>query len=172
MKLEGKRIAVLVGQGYEELEFWYPVMRCREEGGEVVVAGIEGADVVSGRREYPVIPDCAVSDYSEIPSLIVIPGIPGYSFDRLPAEVTALLRASYEAGAWMVGLSSGVGALASASLLDGATVSCDPSVAKLVEGSGAKLSDAPVTVEAPLATTSSVGHIAELFGMLLQRLAA
>ena len=37
MKLTGKRIAMLVGPGYEDLEFWVPLMRVQEEGAEVTV---------------------------------------------------------------------------------------------------------------------------------------
>ena len=40
MRLQGKRIAILVGPGYEDLEFWVPLMRLQEEGAEVTVVGI------------------------------------------------------------------------------------------------------------------------------------
>ena len=32
MRLQGKRVAYLVGPGFEDLEFWVPVMRLQEEG--------------------------------------------------------------------------------------------------------------------------------------------
>ena len=38
-ELEGKRVAVLVEQQYQELEVWYPVYRLREAGAEVVLVG-------------------------------------------------------------------------------------------------------------------------------------
>lgn len=44
MRLEGKRIAVLVGPGYEDLEFWVPLMRMQEEGADVSVVGIKKGD--------------------------------------------------------------------------------------------------------------------------------
>ena len=34
MKLKGKRIVILVGPGYEDLEFWVVYMRMLEEGNE------------------------------------------------------------------------------------------------------------------------------------------
>jgi protease I len=40
MKLEGKRIAVLAEDNYQELELWYPVLRMREAGAEVSVVGM------------------------------------------------------------------------------------------------------------------------------------
>jgi protease I len=41
MRLSGKTIGILVGPGYEDLEFWVPTMRMQEEGARVLVIGIE-----------------------------------------------------------------------------------------------------------------------------------
>src|SRR5918994_200545 len=39
MKLRGKKIVVLVADGFEDLEYWVTVMRLREEGAEVISVG-------------------------------------------------------------------------------------------------------------------------------------
>jgi protease I len=36
MRLDGKKIVVLVAEGFEDLEYWVTVMRLREEGAEVI----------------------------------------------------------------------------------------------------------------------------------------
>ena len=41
MRLKGKTIGILVGPGYEDLEFWVPYMRLIEEGAEVKVISSE-----------------------------------------------------------------------------------------------------------------------------------
>jgi protease I len=41
MKLQGKKIIVLVEDLYQELEAWYPLLRMREEGAEVTIVGTE-----------------------------------------------------------------------------------------------------------------------------------
>ena len=41
MQLKGKTVGILVGPGYEDLEFWVPCMRVQEEGAEVKVIGTE-----------------------------------------------------------------------------------------------------------------------------------
>ena len=39
MKLEGKRVIILVEEIFNDQEFWYPYYRLREAGAEVVVVG-------------------------------------------------------------------------------------------------------------------------------------
>ena len=39
MKLRGKKIVVLVADGFEDLEYWVTVMRLREGGSEVISVG-------------------------------------------------------------------------------------------------------------------------------------
>ena len=36
-ELQGKRAAILVEQQYQEMEVWYPLLRFREAGADVVV---------------------------------------------------------------------------------------------------------------------------------------
>ena len=42
MSLEGKRVGVLAEDYYQELELWYPVLRLREAGAEVVIVEVGG----------------------------------------------------------------------------------------------------------------------------------
>ena len=49
MRLKGKTIGILVGPGYEELEFWVPYMRMQEEGAEVRVIGIKAGEIYTGK---------------------------------------------------------------------------------------------------------------------------
>ena len=45
MELPGKRIAILIEDMYNELEFWYPYYRMKETGAKVTVVG-------TGAKEY------------------------------------------------------------------------------------------------------------------------
>ena len=49
MRLKGKTIGILVGSGYEELEFWVPYMRMQEDGAEVKVIGIKAGEIYTGK---------------------------------------------------------------------------------------------------------------------------
>ena len=44
MQLKGKTIGILVGPGYEDLEFWVPYMRMQEEGADVKVIGTKAGE--------------------------------------------------------------------------------------------------------------------------------
>lgn len=98
MRLNGKRIAVLVAPGVEDLEFYVPYMRLQEEGAEVVGAGIN-LDPVTGKNGLKVIPDVTVDSLkSEDLYALVVPG--GWAPDKLRRykAVTDLVKEMDDAG--------------------------------------------------------------------------
>jgi len=69
------KVGVLLYNGFQEMEFWYPVLRLREIGADVVVIGAEGGEAATSVLGYPVVPNVAMSqtqagDYAAL----VIPG--------------------------------------------------------------------------------------------------
>lgn len=61
MRLQGKRIAFLTSEMYDDLEFWYPYFRVLEEGGQpVMVSLIESPQVVLSRHSFPLKTDTSV----------------------------------------------------------------------------------------------------------------
>jgi protease I len=81
MRLQGKTIAVFVAQGFEDLEFWVPVMRLREEGARVPIVGTTH-DTVTGKHCLTATPD-AVSREVASAELdgVVVPG--GWAPDKM-----------------------------------------------------------------------------------------
>ena len=61
MSLQGKRIALLLDQQYQELEMWYPYYRLKEEGAQVVRVGPRKGDYPS-KLGYPCPADAAVGE--------------------------------------------------------------------------------------------------------------
>ncbi len=49
MQLKGKTVGILVGPGYEDLEFWVPYMRMQEEGAQVRVIAGSGAETYTSK---------------------------------------------------------------------------------------------------------------------------
>jgi protease I len=98
MRLNGKRIAIFVAPGVEDLEFYVPFMRLQEEGAEVVGAGIN-LKPVTGKNGLEIIPDATIDSLrSEDLYALVIPG--GWAPDKLRRykTVTDLVREMDTAG--------------------------------------------------------------------------
>ena len=97
-RLEGKRIAILLGEGVEDLEFWVPLMRLQEEGAEVLAAGLT-LDTVRGKNGLAIKPAVTVESlHSGDLFALVVPG--GWAPDKLrrSAAVTRLVYEMDNAG--------------------------------------------------------------------------
>jgi protease I len=117
MKLTGKRIAYLVGPGFEDLEFWVPVMRLREEGASVTIIGLKAGEVYHGKNGLEARSETGIEDVRpEQFDALVIPG--GWAPDRLRRydSVKNFVRRINEANkiigmichAGLVGISAGI----------------------------------------------------------------
>jgi len=97
MRLQGKHIAMFIADIYEDLEFWYPYYRMKEEGAEVTIIG-SGKKSYTGKNGVPAQQDIAISeaDPGKFDALI-IPG--GYAPDRMrrqPAMVDFIKKIDQE----------------------------------------------------------------------------
>jgi protease I len=121
VRLEGKKVAVLVGPGYEDLEFWVPLMRLQEEGAEVTVVGIQrGETYPSKSGGLTAGADVGAADVcADLFDAVVVPG--GWAPDKLrryPA-VTGLVREIYEQGKIVASICHGGLVLISAGIVAG-----------------------------------------------------
>lgn len=115
-RLHGKRVVVLLAEGFEDLEFHVPIMRLREEGAEVTAAGLT-TDEVAGKHGLRAAAETTVDAIdAETLDAVVVPG--GWAPDKLRRydSVKDLVRNVYERGAivgmichagW-VGISAGI----------------------------------------------------------------
>lgn len=116
-RLSGRKVAVLLAEGFEDLEFWVTVMRLREEGAEVTVVGIAANQKVRGKHALEATSDVAANDVSADEfDAVVVPG--GWAPDKLRRheEMTSLVAKTYGQGkivglichAGLVGISAGI----------------------------------------------------------------
>jgi protease I len=116
-RLLGKKIAMFLEEGFEDLEFWVTVMRLREEGATVTIVGTKAGQEVRGKNGLKASSDVAAKDVSADDfDAVVVPG--GWAPDKLRRheEVTGLVRKAYDQGkivglichAGLVGISAGI----------------------------------------------------------------
>jgi protease I len=121
MRLKGKRVAVLVGPGYEDLEFWVPLMRLQEEGADVTVVGPkEGAEYISKSGGLKAVAQASADDISaDALDGVVVPG--GWAPDKLRRyeSITGLVRETYEQGKIVGSICHAGLVLISAGIMDG-----------------------------------------------------
>jgi protease I len=117
MKLSGKKVAYLIGPGFEDLEFWVPVMRLKEEGAQVTVVGIRAGEVYTGKTCLEGTADVGADEVKAADfDAVVVPG--GWAPDKIRRyePVKKLVREAYQAGkivgmichAGLVGISAGI----------------------------------------------------------------
>ncbi len=82
MRLQDKTIGYFVAHEVEDLEFWVPVMRLREEGAKVIVIGLS-TESVRGKHGLEMTPDVSITEAPGADELdgLVIPG--GWAPDKL-----------------------------------------------------------------------------------------
>lgn len=118
MRLQGKRIGIFVGPGFEDLEFWVPYMRMIEEGAEVTVIG--SAAGVSHASKHGCLAASADAAAESINPKdldgVIVPG--GWAPDKIRRDehICRIVRETYNAGrivgmichAGLVGISAGI----------------------------------------------------------------
>lgn len=92
MPLTGKRIAILVADGVEDLEYYVPLMRLREERADVIGAGLD-LNPVKGKGGLEITPNVKIDSLKGADLFaLVIPG--GWAPDKLRRHsgVTTLVK--------------------------------------------------------------------------------
>jgi protease I len=154
MKLKGKRIAILAEDIYEELEIWYPLLRFREEGAEVVVVGSGASKSHVGKHGYPVAVDKFAHEVRAGQfDAVIIPG--GYAPDRMRrhTSMVSLVKRAVEKGKVVAAICHGGWMLASAEVLQGKTVTGFFSIRDDLVHAGATYVDVEVAVDGNIITS-------------------
>ncbi len=143
-----KKILAFVDENYEDLELLYPVIRLREAGYEVVIAGDEAGRTYNGKHGYPVKSD---ADFKKINpdefNGLIVPG--GGAPDRLRRhrEVSAILKNLDKRGMTIATICHAGHVLVTADLLKGRKVTSFYSIRPEMEFAGAEWSDSSVVVD-------------------------
>ena len=146
--LRGRRVLVLVGDEYEDLELWYPKLRVQEAGGAVVVAGLEAGRRYSGKHGYPCVADAAVGSLGAAEfDAVICPG--GWMPDKLRRDpaVLAIVRALAGSNRCVAAICHGGWIPISAGVYRDVRVTGSPGIKDDLVNAGALWIDAPVVVD-------------------------
>jgi protease I len=146
--LVGRRILILVGDIYEDLEVWYPKLRMIEAGAKVVMVGPEAKHQYSGKNGYPCTTDVAIAEVQvdDIDGLIV-PG--GFMPDKLRRDnrVLEIVRQFDAAGKLIAAICHGGWIPISAGVYRGVRVTGSLGIKDDLVNAGAIWEDCPVVVD-------------------------
>ncbi|HUI44214.1 MAG TPA: type 1 glutamine amidotransferase domain-containing protein [Terriglobia bacterium] len=154
MDLQGRRIAVLVADQYQELEVWYPLLRFREDGAETVAVGAEAAHTYTSKKGYPVVADQSIADVlSQDFDAVVIPG--GWAPEALRQDerMVRFVREMHAAGKVVAAICHAGWMLVSADIARGRRVACYRAIKDDVIQAGGHYVDEEVVVDGNLITS-------------------
>ena len=148
MSLGGKRILIIVGDDYEDLELWYPKLRLIEAGGVVTVAGQQAGKVYCGKNGYPCPSDEVLSEMNSADfDGLICPG--GWMPDKLRRDpkVLSLTREFAQSGKLVAAICHGGWIPISANVYRGVRVTGSPGIKDDLINAGGLFEDAAVVVD-------------------------
>ena len=129
MKNTNPRILCFVDENFEDLELWYPVLRCREAGFQIDLAGKEKGKIYHGKYGVPAESDVSFEKIkASAYAGLLIPG--GWAPDRLRRyeSVLDITRELFKAGKPVGHICHAGWVLASADLVRGYRMTSTPGI--------------------------------------------
>ncbi len=160
MRLEGKKIVAIADNDFEDLELMYPVIRLREEGADVTLAGPKAGEVYKGQRGTPITSDISFSDMkADNFDAIVVPG--GWAPDKMrqDKDVQTCVKEMDKAKKPIAQICHAGWVLVSADVLKGKKMTSTPAIKDDVENAGATWVDETVVVDGHLVSSRNPGDL-------------
>lgn len=154
MSLQGKRVAILAENNYEDPELWYPYYRLKEAGAEVVIVAPEAGASYTSKHGYPVTSDMAGKEASANDfDAVVVPG--GYAPDRMrrDPELRRFVREMDQQRKVVAAICHAGWMLISAQVVRGRTATGFHSIRDDMENAGVTWLDQAVVVDGNLITS-------------------
>ena len=153
--LNGKRIAILAEEGFEDSELIEPLRAMKDAGARVLIVGSGSQETYRAKRGSASIKVDTTADKVKAEDLdaIIVPG--GYAPDkmRLHQPMIDLVRKAHDLGKVIAAICHGPQLLISAEIVKGRQVTSWPSIAVDLRNAGADWVDAPVVKDGNIVTS-------------------
>jgi protease I len=172
MSLAGKRAVLLVEDLYQELEVWYPLLRLREEGAEVLIVAPQKSAVYKSKLGYPIESTLAASEVDPGGiDAVIVPG--GYAPDlmRRYPDMVQVVRQAFRLGKIVAAICHGGWMLASADVLHGRKVTGFFAIKDDLVHAGAAYMDVEVAVDGNLITSRTPDDLPAFMRAIIAALA-
>jgi protease I len=176
--VEGKRIAALIGDGFEETDLTEPRRALEEAGAIVTIVGLDerartrlrgkrGLDDAGASKAEELVADCTAEDFDGL----LVPG--GTSPDRIRTdrEVQRFVREFDTAKKPMFSIGHGAQVLISAQLVRGRQVTGANSIADDIRNAGGLYRDQPTVIDSNWVSTRGSEDMAQFNRAMLEKLA-
>lgn len=154
MQLDGKHIALIATNDFEDSELTQPLDALREAGAEVTVISIK-PDTITGKNGTEIHVDSLVSDVdsNEYHGLVIPGGVGSPDTLRMDDGAVSFVREFFEQHKPVGAICHGPWMLAEADVLEGRTVTSWPSLKTDLVNAGATWVDEEVVVDEGLVTS-------------------
>ncbi|TYQ12661.1 UNVERIFIED_CONTAM: protease I [Acetivibrio alkalicellulosi] len=148
MNITDKKVLSFIHSDFEDLEFWYPVLRLTEEGVKVYIAGEKANETYIGKYGVPAVSDI---DFNEINpddyDGLLVPG--GWAPDKLRRfpKVLEVVREINRQNKPIGHICHAGWVLISAGIVKGKKVTSTPGIKDDLQNAGATWLDQPVVVD-------------------------
>lgn len=153
--LEGKRVAILAEEDFEDSELMEPMRAMKDTGARVLVVGSGSKKSYKGKRGTATIMADTTADKVKADEFdaVIIPG--GYAPDkmRLHQPMIDLVRKAHDEGKIIAAVCHGPQLLISADIVRGRRITSWPSVAVDLKNAGAIWVDEPVVRDGNIITS-------------------
>lgn len=171
LPLDGKRVAILVEDHYEDAELVEPRKALEAAGAHVAIVGPVAGRSYSGKKGDHVAAHVAAREVKAADfDAVVVPG--GYAPDkmRLRHAMVDLVRDAVAAGKPVAAICHGPQVLINANVLRGRTLTCWPSIAVDVKNAGGRYVDRPVVEDGNLITSRKPDDLPQFIEALMAQL--